>query len=122
MMEIISFTEGYLEMLRSFVRSSPVRRKIIFLLMKKEGLTKSQLKEELGKRGDKYNYRTIWQHVSILENLGIAKTEKLEHEPGKPVKVSLTKVVFKNQDRIKNALLKDYPHTKIPEEEKRKYL
>ena len=87
-----------------------------------DGLTKSELKEELGKRGDKYNYRTIWQHVETLEGLGIVRTIKYEHEKGKPVKVILTPVVHRNRERIKKSLLEDYPHAKISKEEKKKYL
>ena len=117
-----NFEEAYIQQLRSLVRQSPVRRKIIFLLMKKGSLTITELQNELEKRGDKYNYRTIWQHVLSLQNLTVTTTEKDEHKAGKPVVVSLNGLISKNKERIKKGLLEDYPHAKISSEEKKLYL
>jgi hypothetical protein len=117
-----SFQEAYIGQLRSLVRQSPVRRKIIFLLMKKDYLTISELQAELERRGDKFNYRTIWQHVLSLQNLTVTVTEKDEHKAGKPVIVSLNDLIKNNKERIKKGLIEDYPHDKISEEEKKKYL
>ena len=118
---VTKFREGYLGLLRSLVRQSAIRRKMILILIKKDGLTKSDLHKELEKRKDKYNYKTIWEHVGSLQGFGIVTTKKAEHEQGTPVRVYLTPVIKDNARYIKKGLLEDYPHAKIPEEEKKLY-
>lgn len=118
---VTQFREGYLGLLRSFVRQSSIRRKIILILIKKEGLTKSELKEELDKRKDVYNYRSIWEHVNSLEGFGVVTTKKSEHEQGKPVRIYVAPVIKKNALYIKKGLLEDYPYQVISDEEKKRY-
>jgi hypothetical protein len=116
-----TYQEAYIGQIRSLVRQSPVRRKILLLLIKNGSLTITQLQKELEKRGDKYDYRTIWQHCMTLQELSVTMSNKDDHKPGKPVIVSLNTIIRRNKDRIKKALLEDYPHYPIPQEEKKKY-
>jgi len=81
--------ESYVKMLEFSLSGSLVRSKIIFILIDGE-YTISQIQKELEKRKEKYNYRTIWQHINSLEKMGIVTTKKKEHQSGKPVFVKLS--------------------------------
>ncbi len=120
-MESAIFKESLFELVRSLVRQTNLKRKIILILTKKDDITITELQDELEKRKDHYNYRTVWQHVSSLEAHSIVQIRKEDHKPGKPVMVTLAKVYKKNADDLRKALLQDYPHYKIPEEEKKIY-
>ena len=120
-MDATSYEIATLEMVKSLVRQTPLKRKIVLLVAKKEGMTISELQEELTKRGDKYNYRTVWQHVLTLQGLSVLLTKKDDHKAGKPVEVFLSTIHRKNKDKLRKKLLEDYPHYQIPAEEKKKY-
>jgi len=87
---IKSMLESYLKMLEYAIGNSNVRTKIIILLFDKP-LTISALQKVLEQRGEKYNYRTIWQHVVSLNKMGVINLHKEEHQSGKPVVASLSK-------------------------------
>ncbi len=59
-------------------------RKNIILLVAKKPLKISEIKKQLG-----LNYKTVWEHVKILEKYKIVSLTQQEKEPGKPVYVSL---------------------------------
>ncbi len=80
--------ESYVKMLEFSLSGSLVRSKIIFILIDGE-YTISQIQKELEKRKEKYNYRTIWQHINSLEKMGIVTTKR-RHQSGKPVFVKLS--------------------------------
>jgi len=85
--------KGFMEIYKSKMKESPVRTKIFLILLDDDGLTISEIFNVLEKRNDKYNYRTIWQHIQTLEKQGEVITKKEEHEPGKPVRVFLSPVI-----------------------------
>lgn len=73
-------------------KKSLVKVKILKLLSIHKELTISQIVKKLEEAGDKYNYRTIWQHIETMKGDWL-DVEKREHETGKPVFVKLKPIL-----------------------------
>ena len=93
-----------LEMYIERLKKSPVKAFIMSSLLKKEGVSISELQEDLAKTQDPYNYRTIWQHVYSMESSGAILLKKSEHEPGKPVRVFIDPEIKKMKKDLEREL------------------
>lgn len=95
---------GKIQPLISLYLKSSVKSKILKVILNKEPITILGIQKDLERRKDKYNYRTIWQHIQSLEEDGAIISKKEEHEAGKPVKIYLNPYLKENKEEFKKFL------------------
>jgi len=91
-----NITGGKIEIIGS--KKSLVPSKIIKIIVKHGEMSISEIYNVLAKQGDKYNYRSVWQHIKNMDGIWL-DIEKKEHEAGKPVIVKL-RDIFKGKEII----------------------
>lgn len=93
---------GYIT-IKKTVKENKNRMRILKLILKKP-LKISDIREELN-----LNYKTVWEHVKVLEKQGLVGLDQQENVAGKPVFVKikdqeLVSILFMSEKELNKVL------------------